>query len=453
MRKKITCVFVLLLALCLTFSGCGFTFTSPGELIRPPKPYGKNNELREALEKSVSFDVSYKTPISGEYLSSFVLEDVDGDGVEEAFVFYADKSHDTTVYINAFSYVGGKWLYVCTVTGPGCDVYSIDFIDMNNSGVKEMIVSWILLEGGGGKILSVYDFSQEKQTLTELSAELFTLKIFIDIDGDGMTEIFLAHLDTTLEKPASFAKVLKMDAEKSVTLIEKRNLDGNVSGYASIKADEGRAGNANIYIDAYKGDAQMITEVLYWNSSSQTLSVPLLDSETKSNTQSWRSIRLTSRDINGDGMIEVPVQAELNGGEVWYSGADVSNTFYITSWSDLVGNQLVTVKRSLVNFSESCLFYIPDGWEGRFTVSSYKDTNKWDFYGIDAKTGERADYMFSVIFSTADDWEANRAELYQNYILMKEDGDKRLLMSGVSDNAGLEITKELLAENFCYYEP
>ncbi|MCL2508809.1 MAG: hypothetical protein FWF05_06505 [Oscillospiraceae bacterium] len=452
MIKKSTLLFFLLALLCLILGGCGFSL-SGADLIRPPKPYGKNNELRIAFEKSVSADVIFKTPISGAYLSSFVLEDIDGDGTEEALVFYAERSQDTTVYINVFTYFDDAWQYACTVTGQGCDVYSIDFIDMNENGVKEIAVSWILLEQSGSKMLSVYDFSPSERALTELSAELFTLKKFIDVDGDGMTEIFLAHMDTSQEKPASFAKVLKMDGDKSVTLIEKRSLDGNVSGYTSIKADEGRqSGHANIYIDANKGESQMITEILYWNSTSQTLSVPLLDNETQCNTQSWRSVRLASRDLDGDGIVEVPVQVELKGGEIWYIDADVSNTFYITNWCNLVGNRLVTVKKSLVNYSESCLFYIPEGWEDRFTVSSYKDTNKWDFYSVDQKTGERDDYMFSVIFSTAENWESNSAELYQGYIVMKEHEDKRLLLSGISDEAGLNISKELLAENFSYYE-
>ena len=102
--------------LTLIFSGCSFRLSGINELLKPPKPYGTNDELQAAFEESVGGDVVFKAPVSGEFRSSFIVKDIDGDGSDEAIAFYSESSADTSVMISLFNYKGGERSYSLTVT-------------------------------------------------------------------------------------------------------------------------------------------------------------------------------------------------------------------------------------------------------------------------------------------------------------------------------------------------
>ena len=84
--------------LLLTSSGCSLNFFSTDALLKPPSLSGKSGEVQEAFNKLMSGkNVQLKTPTKGEFKSSFILADFDGDAEEEALVFYTDSSTDTAV--------------------------------------------------------------------------------------------------------------------------------------------------------------------------------------------------------------------------------------------------------------------------------------------------------------------------------------------------------------------
>ncbi len=455
LRKGVTAAAAMFIALCLfALSGCSLKFSEMSGLLRPPKPYGTNDELQAVFEQSVGGDVLFKAPVSGDYLSSFIVEDIDGDGGNEALVFYCEDALDTTVMIGVFDYDDGQWVYVLTAAGQGCDVYSVDLCDMNSDGSHEIILSWSLFDSKSNKMLSVYALSTKDKTLTELTAEMFTVKTLADIDSDGNNEILLFHLDSSSETQTSVAKMLKMSGDGSVKLTDKKNLDGNVSGYVSVKTDAPVDDRPlYVYVDATKGEKQMITEVLYWNGETKALSVPLLDPDTQSNNLSWRGVRLESRDIDGDGITEIPAQTALTSGETRYGNTNKSGQFYITNWLRLENGKPVVVRRSFVNYTEGCIFFIPDIIADKITVVEYSETKKWDFYSADGSDNERNTCLFSLIFTTDESWAQNSSVLFEGYSVLAENGDKKVLISSVSDDlSGFDIDEKELAKCIEYYD-
>lgn len=93
------CLVAAALAACLTFTSCtGFTKVTE-DLMKPPRLTAEQKEIDDALHAAViESDISFKYPKSGDYRSAFVFHDIDGDGEEEAIVFYAvDSSQYTRV--------------------------------------------------------------------------------------------------------------------------------------------------------------------------------------------------------------------------------------------------------------------------------------------------------------------------------------------------------------------
>ena len=85
----------------LLLAGC--TMPSGDELLAAPKPPGNYQTLQTKLEELLASGVSYTTPTTGENRSSVQLVDLDGDGAEEAIVFFrgatSATSNDFKVYI------------------------------------------------------------------------------------------------------------------------------------------------------------------------------------------------------------------------------------------------------------------------------------------------------------------------------------------------------------------
>ena len=210
MVKRLFTVMALLfiLSLCMMLSGCSFKFTQVSDLIRPPVYSQDNEELRKAFKTDFSSETVYKAPISGEYLSAFLSVNLDEDEDEEALVFYADDAFDKTVSVAVYNRIDEEWKLSSQLEGDGCDVYSIEFSDFNGDSIDELVVCWSLFDSKSNKIVSVYSVNKDTATLTKLSAQMYTVKEFSDVDKDGDSELFLVYLDSTSGKQESTAKLL-----------------------------------------------------------------------------------------------------------------------------------------------------------------------------------------------------------------------------------------------------
>ena len=67
--------------------GCSFS-ASVESMLSPPRLTVEQEQIYRALQISAGSQISLKYPKSGERLSAFIMEDLDGDGSDEAVVFY-----------------------------------------------------------------------------------------------------------------------------------------------------------------------------------------------------------------------------------------------------------------------------------------------------------------------------------------------------------------------------
>ena len=81
LKKHILACLALALSLVFLFSGCSLRFTALPNLLRPPKPIGEYSGLQESFESYVATATGknflLKTPITGDYRSSFIMYDMD----------------------------------------------------------------------------------------------------------------------------------------------------------------------------------------------------------------------------------------------------------------------------------------------------------------------------------------------------------------------------------------
>ena len=116
MKLKRCIAALLAVCICMSCGGCGF-IDSTDEMVSPPELTGEMAPIANALYKVAGNDCDLKYPADGKYRSAIVLEDIDTDGVFEAFAFYSTSGDEmTTMHINVIGQSGDEWKSIADQT-------------------------------------------------------------------------------------------------------------------------------------------------------------------------------------------------------------------------------------------------------------------------------------------------------------------------------------------------
>lgn len=432
MLKKIMAAATAVLLLCL-LSGCDtILFSSVDNLMRPPKISGEiNSQLMKAFEASVGGQYSLKYPLSGDYQSPCVMYDMDNDGTDEAIIFYSPENESTTVRLAFFDYSQEKWSMVSDFKGLGNSINKISFEDIKNDGTVLLAISWGFFDTKTASILSIYSIGCSEDKVINSVQLIFNepyaaMKIF-DVDGSGGKEIFLISSIASKASEKKVGTLYAVRSDGSIASVSSVTMDSTVSGYSSIKL-EPASGNKpyRIFVDAIKGDITMSTEIIYWDNKINGLYSPLLNTDTQSVTSTVRSVRIESRDINGDGLIETPLQVPLAGSyttsstlkaEESTSNVEVSSvstaSVFLTKWCTFsTDNKFVPVAYSAINSSDYYVLNFKTEWLDKITIENDVENRIWTFYEID-RNNNLGDKLFSIATIPASDWSADKYSGYR----------------------------------------
>ncbi len=417
MNKKMFIILISVLVICPFIILFISNFYTVQDLMKPPKIYGDDQKIQVAFESSIKNkdNLILKYPSEGDYRSSFVMYDIDNDGQDEVFVFYTLKSDETIVRVNVLDRVDGEWKSVSDFAGYGSEISSISFVDMNNNGHSEIIICWSLYESKTSKVITIHKVVKKDNRVTGLkilSNESCSYFKMVDLDEDGNTEMFLTQLDSSKDSPRAYAKLLKMDNKNSISVVGDVGLDGSVSGYSSFKIEtDSSGGPTKIFIDASKGENQMITEVIYWNKEKSNLEAPFFDNETLTNFKTQRTPGIASMDIDDDGKIEIPTDSvKKNNLPLDISGSN-EIAVGITQWCVVKNDQLEPKAYSLVNYSDLYILIISDSDADSILAYNNLKQRKLTVYKK-TEEGEKGAELFSIITVAIGDWLSNPKEGY-----------------------------------------
>lgn len=420
---------------------------SPSDLLAPPSLSGTYQEVQTAFRKSVTdkSGIILQYPTSGDYRSSFVMKDIDGDDEDEALVFYILKSDESTVRLNVLDKIDGQWKSLYDETGYGSNVISISFDDFNQDGKMEIITCWSLYEATASKVLTIHEVEQNSGKPLELNTlvnQSYSFTSVADMDRDGFDEVLVTWLDDSDQNhPKSYASLLKQSTDGTISQIGQNVLlDASVSAYSSLKL-ETVEGRSVAFLDAYKGEDTMITEVIWWDEAQHALVAPLLDSETLTNLRTVRAPAVPSMDINNDDRIEIPIKVATNGAEY---DKEVASTLY--SWSVPNGDYLEPISYGFINMTVGCFFEIPDGYQSN--ILGYKingDTTTTLYWTEDGVT--RSEPLFTLVAKKATDIKDSDAHTFK-----VEHGGYVIYGSLTSLGETLGFTNELIENSFIFFD-
>ena len=157
MNMKRSIVILLAICICVAFCGCDFS-RNTDDMVSPPELTGDMSPIADALYAVAGANCDLKYPTEGTHRSAIVLEDINGDGIFEAFAFYSTSGDEmTTMHINVICQSEGKWVSVSDQTIVATGVEMVDFCDLNGDGIEEILVGWDV-NGASEKQLSVFTF-------------------------------------------------------------------------------------------------------------------------------------------------------------------------------------------------------------------------------------------------------------------------------------------------------
>ena len=144
----------LLLLLLLTLSGC--FFREPEDLYQSPEQSADYLSLtqtirnvKDSLAQEYGVEVEDVSVMSGDNTALIQLQDLDRDGEREtAVTFFRVSEAEKPLKIYFFTRTAEDTYTVSAmVEGNGTAIYRVDYVDLNGSGCKEVVVSWQMSTG------------------------------------------------------------------------------------------------------------------------------------------------------------------------------------------------------------------------------------------------------------------------------------------------------------------
>ena len=370
----------LLSAAVLSVSLTGCFFKSVDELYTPPQPSKEYEALQNQLSQVIAAGGEYAAPLSGEMIQSVQLHDLTGDGKKEAIAFFRFPGEEKPLRICIFRQSGEEYVPLVTVEGAGTAIYCVDYAQLDDSPCKELVVSWQM----SSQLCSLAAYSIGRDGANELLRTDYTSYKLSDLDGDSQQELVVLRTPSGGTPQAEF-----YNCDGVLTMAGTAPLSGGITALANLGVRSGYLVDRvpGLFVTSTYGENGAITDVLVCREGK--LHNVTLNGETGESGETIRfTTQVSERDINGDGILELPQPIPL----LDYRVTSTTVNFWLVRWRQFdVGGKVYPIYTTYHNDRDGWYFVLPDSWEEKLVL------NRSDMPG----GGER-----SVTFSR---WEGDEA--------------------------------------------
>lgn len=443
----------LLCSAVLLCGGCATDF-SADNLLSPPKLSDEQTEIYNALTAAAG-RVDLRYPRTGEYRSAFVIHNLDKEPGNEAIVFYESKS--AALDVASEKQVGnlrigfldrdkdGKWRTVYEMPAAGTEVESVEFSDLGG-GKERMLVSYSVLNSSD-MVMAVIDYSNGvAASLAQLSFADYRLCEFTE---EGKEELLIFSRD----KAERTAALSVYGCDSNGELAKHYNtvtLGTNISEYDNITTGSCQLLDditACVAVDYMVSDGVYGTDVVYFNGKGFVTSDVFVYKGNKINyirqTNAFTP-NIHSTDIDGDGIIDIPVSTPMPGYEKlsaseqvmafsWYSQKSSGSELVAYTFTDPGGNYTLT---------------FPGRWLGMVTAEIDQVEGSVIFRQAEEDTEDGLGFpLLNIrVIQKGTDTTSKKTELAQQdaYYLFSEDSEKMIYVKSVMYE-GLSLTEDEIA--------
>lgn len=379
MKKRILLMLVAAV-LTLTLSGCsGFTL-NVSELMRPPKAGGENAEIQELIDSYAGGDYTLKYPQNGSYRTAVTTVDLDGDSRQEAIAFYLPAGDAQTIHLLVMKETEDEWIVIGDHISGSTTVNEIQFADLDGDGVKEIAVGWSSYNSLINN-LSFYLVSDRESTEipTNYTYSSMLTGHFSSTDREQVMLLTLLSAD----KPATASLISINDTKNSIYTISEAGIDNDVVSFSQLLVGNVCDGQNGVVIDGVTAEGTYSTQILYYDKLFEEL-IPVSFTRDEPTNQATRSYAILSRDMDNDGVIEIPNAFKL---PIDKKVADVV-PIAMVYWCEYTSLGTLKIdKKSAASLVYGFYFDIPEDWDNNFTAYANFSTNEIVFCKWDSKNG------------------------------------------------------------------
>ena len=355
--------------LCLLLAGCSM----PGEqvqveeLLRAPKLSGDYGDVLTALNDWLGESAQLKYPMQGDLLSPFLLQDLDGDGRQDAAVLYTTAQSSNVCIAILQKDDADIWHVRQNVEGLADTVESVGLAQLQPGDATQLVVGYTAAQGD--HYLAVYSYTDG--VLSTILEQQYQQYLVEDITGGGNQDLILM---STLEDGGVQIELLTVDKEGSFQQVAVMGLSANrFAGCASVAAGVGADGRHYLVLDGWTGISgnNLASVLLRFDEDTQQMVPADQISTEKLYTASLRNVpSLVSQDLDGDGIVEIPTQPD----EAGLLNMSQSRRMDFIVWMDYTSPH-PEKSFGLLDEETNCYIELPMEWEGNLKLT---DSEQYD---------------------------------------------------------------------------
>ena len=355
--------------LCLLLAGCSM----PGEqvqveeLLRAPKLSGDYGDVQTALNDWLGESAQLKYPMQGDLLSPFLLQDLDGDGRQDAAVLYTTAQSSNVCIAILQKDDADIWHVRQNVEGLADTVESVGLAQLQPGDATQLVVGYTAAQGD--HYLAVYSYTDG--VLSTILEQQYQQYLAEDITGGGNQDLILM---STLEDGGVQIELLTVDKEGSFQQVAVMGLSANrFAGCASVAAGVGADGRHYLVLDGWTGISgnNLASVLLRFDEDTQQMVPADQISTEKLYTASLRNVpSLVSQDLDGDGIVEIPTQPD----EAGLLNMSQSRRMDFIVWMDYTSPH-PEKSFGLLDEETNCYIELPMEWEGNLKLT---DSEQYD---------------------------------------------------------------------------
>ena len=264
------------------------------ELLRAPKLSGDYGALQTALNDWLGESAQLKYPIQGELLSPFVLQDLDGDGQQDAAVLYTTAQTANVCIAILQRDDAGSWQVRQSVEGLAETVENVSLAQLQDTDSCQLVVGYTAAQND--HYLAVYSY--QDGTLSTILEQQYEQYLVENITGGSSQDLILM---STQEDGSVQIELLTADREGSFRQVAVNGLSADkFSGCASVAAGAGADGRHYLVLDGWTGiSGNNLASVLlcYDENSQQMVPATRISSQRLYNASLRNVPTLVSRDL------------------------------------------------------------------------------------------------------------------------------------------------------------
>ncbi len=442
MKKRLWKLVIGTAALCALLSGC--FFRGVDDLYAVPEPPEDYQALQLRLSEAAALGGEYTAPLSGDMIQSVQLQDLDGDGRQEAIAFFRFPNEEKPIKIYIYRQVGDEYETMAVIEGAANAVNSVDYVQMDDEPYKEIVVSWQLT--AAIHTLTVYSVGPAQ--VEELMRTDYDYYKLCDLDQDNQQELLVLRTP-----PESMPRAELYDFDGVLGLSGTAALSvGAVIGPDAVKSEYATAIQTGylsdrvpaVFVTSSYQDNGAITDIFACPEGK--LRNVTMDTALGESVETIRYYTQAGlRDVNGDGALEVPQPVPLAD-----PGSDAVSFWLVRGRKFDSKGKTEQVCTTYYNDRDGWYFILPDEWEKDLALSRSDLSSGGERAVIFSKKAEGADPApFLVIYKLTGTNRLARAKRGQRFVITPPGaGDGTIYAAEFRDGWDCGLTEEDVRASF-----